>query len=133
MHSRARASRAPDQLGRGVDQQVGGLGERGAQGGVDHVRRGEAVVDPRSLGWADRRLHHVDEGGHVVIGDLLAVGDRLDEGGVDHRRARPGTRRPTSAGTSPTSAQPSVASSSTSSHMAKRASSVKSSAISAGA
>ena len=77
------------QLGRGGDQQVGSLGERRTERRVDHVRRGQPVVDPRSLGWADRRLHHVDEGGHVVIGDPLAVGDLLDEGVVDLRRVRP--------------------------------------------
>ena len=114
-------------------QQVGGPGQGGAQGGVDHVGGGEPVVDPRALGRADALLHHVDEGGHVVVGDPLALGHRVDEGGVDRRapgpgrppRPRPGRRR--------RAAQPSVASSSTSSHSAKRASSVKSAAISGGA
>ena len=77
------------QLGRRGDQQVGRLGERRTERSVDHVRRGQPVVDPRSLGWADRRLHHVDERSHVVIGDPLAVGDFLDEGVVDLRRACP--------------------------------------------
>ena len=63
----------------GLDEQVGRPGEGGAQGGVDHVRRGEAVVDPRALGLPDGLLDHVDEGGHVVVGDALALGHRLHE------------------------------------------------------
>ena len=102
MDSRARALRARDQLGGGLDEQVGGPGQGGAQGGVHHVRGGEAVVDPRPLGLADGLLDHVDEGGHVVVGDPLPLGHRLDEGGVDHRGPgpaglggrRPGRRRP---------------------------------------
>ena len=40
-------------------------------------------MDPRALGLADGRLHHVDEGGDVVVGDPLALGHRVDEGAVD--------------------------------------------------
>ena len=77
----------PHQPARGDDEQVGGPGQGGAQRGVDHVRRGEAVVDPGSLGLADGVLDDVDEGGHVVVGLPLALGHRLDEGGVDDRGA----------------------------------------------
>ncbi len=79
----------PDQPGTGLDEQVGGPGEGGAQGGVHHVGGGEAVVDPRSLGLADGLLDHVDEGGDVVVGDPLPLGHRLDEGGVDLGRPVP--------------------------------------------
>ena len=83
MDSSARALQRRDQRGGGLDEQVGGPGQGGAQGGVDHVGRGEPVVDPRALGLADGLLDHVDEGGHVVVGDPLALVHRLDEGGVD--------------------------------------------------
>ena len=77
---------------------------------VEHVGGGQAVVDPAPV-LADRGGDDVDEGGDVVVGDPLALVDRLDrEGGV-----RPRTPRPPRAGTTPSSAQASVAASSTSS------------------
>ena len=115
---------------RGVEQQVGGARQRGAQGGVDHVGGGEPVVDPRPLGRADGVLDHVDEGGHVVVGDALAVVDGRHQLGRHLGGPGPhggGGRR---GGSTPTSAQPSTARSSTSSHISKRASSVNSAAIS---
>ncbi len=36
-------------------------------------------MEPRSFGGADRLLQHVDEGGHVVVNDPLAVVDSGDE------------------------------------------------------
>ena len=67
-------------------------------------------MDPAPV-LADRGGDDVDEGGDVVVGDLLALVDRLDrEGGV-----RPRRRRRPRAGTTPSSAQASVAASSTSS------------------
>ncbi len=78
-----------DQRTGGGDQLVGRLGEGGAEGGVDHVGGGQPVMDPRALGLADRRLHDVDEGRDVVVGDLLALRDRLDERVVDLRRSGP--------------------------------------------
>ena len=36
-------------------------------------------MDPGPLGLADALLDDVDEGGHVVVGDPLALGHRLDE------------------------------------------------------
>ena len=55
--------------------------------GVDHVARREAVVHPRALGLADALLHHVDERGDVVLGDELALLDRVDveAGPLAHR------------------------------------------------
>ena len=46
-------------------------------------------MDPGALGLADARLDHVDEGGHVVVGDPLALGDRGHQAGVDHRGPPP--------------------------------------------
>jgi hypothetical protein len=40
-------------------------------------------VDPRTRPIADRLLHDVDKGSHVVIGDCLAFENRLDERLVD--------------------------------------------------
>ena len=69
------------------------------QPGVEHVARGQAVVDP-APGGPGRRGQHVDEGGGVVVGDLLALVDRLDgEGGArgsrraPRRSGRPSPRR----------------------------------------
>ncbi len=72
-----------DQFGGRLDQQVGGPGQGGTQRRVDHVGRRQPVVDPRPLGLADGLLDDVHEGGHVVVGHPLALGHRLDEGGVD--------------------------------------------------
>ncbi len=79
---------------RGVEEQVGGASQGGAQGGVDDVRRRQAVVDPRTFGSADGVLDHVHEGGHVVVGDPLAVVDGAHQlrrhlgGPGPHRRGR---------------------------------------------
>ena len=55
---------------------------------VEHVGGGQPVVDPAPV-LADRGGDHVDEGGDVVVGHLLALVDRLDrEGGVRPRRLR---------------------------------------------
>ncbi len=35
-------------------------------------------MHPRARGRADLLLHYIDEGGDVVIGDLLALVDRVD-------------------------------------------------------
>ena len=86
-------------------------------------------MDPRPLGRADGVLDDVDEGGHVVVGDALAVVDRGDQLGVT-LGARARTAAAASRGMTPTSAQPSTARSSTSSHISSRASSVNSAAIS---
>ena len=109
MNSRARALSTDTSVAGGVEQQVGGPGQGGAQGGVDDVGRGEPVVDPRPLGRADGVLDHVDEGGHVVVGDPLALVDRRDEArrrpwgpgparrggrGAGRRPPRPTPRRP---------------------------------------
>ena len=59
------------------------------QAGVEHVARGQSVVDP-AAGRAGRGGEHVDERGRVVVGDLLALLDRLDR----ERRARGSPRAP---------------------------------------
>ena len=89
-------------------------------------------MDPRALGLADGLLHHVDEGGHVVVGDPLPLGHRLTKAASTVGALARHTSA-ASAGTSPTSTHPSVASSSTRSHMPKRASSEKRAAIASGA
>ena len=52
-----------------------------------------------------RVLDHVDEGGHVVVGDPLAFGDLGHEGGVD-LGARARTAAASAAGTTPDLGQP---------------------------
>jgi hypothetical protein len=64
-------------VGGAADEHHPGLRELEAQGGVEHVRRGEAVVHPATR-LADRAGHHVHEGCHVVVGDLLALLDLVD-------------------------------------------------------
>ena len=79
-------ARAPDErvavVARAAGQDQAGLGELERERGVQHVGGGEPVVDP-APGGAHRLGHHVDEGGHVVVGQLLALADRLGrEGGA---------------------------------------------------
>ena len=122
-------SSATEPVGR-FEQEVGGVAQHPAPCGVDHVRRGQPVMDPRSGGAADRRLDDVDERGHVVVGDRLAARTPVDE----RRRRRPvpadGTSRRRPPGRRRASAHASVASSSISSQRAKRATSSKIAAIS---
>ena len=83
---------------------------------VEHVGGGQAVVDPAPV-LADRRGDDVDEGGDVVVGDPLALLDRLDrEGGVRPRRLgglrrarRPPRPRPRSPPARPRASTPSCA------------------------
>ena len=75
-----------EQLGRGLDQQVGGIAQRPAQRRVDHVGRRQPVVDPRRSRRADRSLYDVDERGDVVIGDRLTVEHGLHERLIGDRR-----------------------------------------------
>ena len=71
---------------RAGDDDLAGLAQLQRQRRVEHVGGGEAVVDPAPV-LADRGGDDVDEGGDVVVGDLLALVDRLDrEGGVGPRR-----------------------------------------------
>ena len=76
-----------------VQQQVGRPGQRGAQRGVHHVRGGQPVVDVRAGRRADALLHDVDEGGDVMVGDLLALEHVGDEDVVDRRRLGPADGR----------------------------------------
>ena len=73
--------------------------------GVDDVGRGEAVVDPAPRRARRRAPTHVDERGDVVVGDLLALVDRLD----GERRARARIAAASAAGSTPSSAQASAA------------------------
>ncbi len=75
-----------DELGGGVDEEVGGVAQHPAPRGVDDVAAGEAVVDPGAGGRADRGLHDIDERRHVVVGDGLAITHGLHERLVDDRR-----------------------------------------------
>ena len=82
-NSRARAAIADSSVGRGAEDVVERARHLQRERGVDDVARREAVVHPRARGLADARLHDVDERGDVVVGDLLALVDRL------RRRSRP--------------------------------------------
>ena len=66
-----------------------------ASAGVQHVGGGQPVVDP-AAGRPGRLRQHVDERGGVVVGDLLALVDRLhgERGRADRRPARPRWGRP---------------------------------------
>ncbi len=74
-------ARPPDQgvpvVGRAAAEDQPGLGELQRERGVEHVRRREPVVHPAAR-LAHRLGDHVDERGHVVVGDLLALLDRVD-------------------------------------------------------
>ena len=125
-NSRARAAIAASSVAAAARITVERARHLQRERGVDDVARREAVVDPRAGRRADALLHDVDERGDVVIGDLLAF---VDRGDVERRRAR-APCAPRRRGTTPSSAHASTASTSTSSHAPKRASSVNRSAIS---
>ena len=61
--------------------------------GVEHVGGRQPVVDPAPAG-AGGGGQHVDERGHVVVGDRLALLDRLDGEGRAADRLEVGGRRP---------------------------------------
>ena len=63
-------------VGAGQDQ-LSDVPQLQPEGGVEHVRRGEPEVDP-APGLPGGGAEDVDEGGHIVIGDPLALLDRLD-------------------------------------------------------
>ena len=114
--------------GRGVLVDLaGGVTELGGQGGVDDVGGGEPEVEVAPL-VADGLLDRLDEGGDVVALLGLQLGDR----GLGRPGRPPSASRAASAGIRPTAAQPSAASSSTSSHRPSRDSSLKTAAIAAG-
>ena len=75
--SRARAASAVDQLARAGEHDLAGVAQRQRERGVEDVGGGQPVVDPAPR-RPGRLREHVDEGGDVVVGDLLALGDRLD-------------------------------------------------------
>ncbi len=66
------------ELGRGTRDQVDGPRHLQRERGVDDVARRQAVVHPRAGRRTDLLLHDVDERGDVVVGDLLALVDRVD-------------------------------------------------------
>ena len=69
------------QLPRAREDRLAGLLELQPEGSVEDVRGGQPEVDPPSA-LACGGTEHVDEGGHVVVGDPLALVDGLDgEGG----------------------------------------------------
>ena len=98
--SRARAASASTSRARVGQDQLADALDLQRQPGVEHVARGQAVVDP-APGGAGRRRQDVDERRDVVVGDLLALldlGDR-ERGGADRlqlgrRSGRPSPRRP---------------------------------------
>ena len=93
MNSEARAFNTVTNADEASRRRSAARGQGGAQGGVHHVRRRQPVVDPGSFGRADGVLDHVDEGGHVVVGDAFAVVDGTDELRCHLGRAGPDRRR----------------------------------------
>src|SRR3954447_6350760 len=67
-----------------VEDEDAGLLDLQGKGGVDDVGRRQAEMDPAALG-AELLRHGVDEGGRVVVGDALDLGDPL---GRRHLRPR---------------------------------------------
>ncbi len=83
---------APDHLEQPVEplaQQASGTVEGRAEGGVEHVARREAVVEPLPV-LAHRGGEDVHERGDVVMGDGLAFLPGID---VDRRRSSHGGAR----------------------------------------
>jgi len=78
--ARARLQRLHDGVRAREDDLAHGAQLQG-QGGVEHIRRGQAEVDPAPAGF--RRFgEHVHEGGDIVLGHELPLADGL------HREAR---------------------------------------------
>ena len=74
------------QLLRARDDDLPGRLQLEGEAGVEDVRGGETEVDP-APGLARGRGQYVHEGGHVVVGDPLALFDVLDvEGGLANGR-----------------------------------------------
>ena len=107
-----------------VEEQRAGVPELERERGVDDVGRGQPVVEPAAL-LAELGLHGVDEGGQVVAGLALQLGDALGVGGTARARIASAASR----GTTPSSAQASTAASSTSSQAASLLSSDQTSAM----
>ena len=57
--------------------ELGDMSELEREAGVEHVARGQPVVDPATR-RTGRGGQHVDERGGVVVGDLLALVDLID-------------------------------------------------------
>ena len=94
---------------------------------VDHVRRGQAVVEPASPFRVEALADGVDEGGEVVVRPALDLGDAL---GRRRRRRGADLPRPSPSARRPSSAHASSAASSTSSHSSSLRSSDQTLAIS---
>ncbi len=75
-----------DEPCRGVNEQVGSLREGHTEGGVYDVGGGQAVVHPLPRVATNVPLHHIDEGGNVVISDTLTLVHLGDERSVNRGR-----------------------------------------------
>ena len=75
--SRARSASADDELARARDDDLARGAQLQGERRVEHVGRRQAEVDP-APGGAGARAEHVDERRDVVVGDALALLDRLD-------------------------------------------------------
>ena len=99
--SRARAASVATSSRAPGDDHLAGGAQLQRERGVEHVRGGQAEVDPAAR-RPGRGGEHVHERGHVVVGDALALVDRLDrEGrGADRLELLPrlGPASPSSAG-----------------------------------
>ena len=82
-------------------------------------------MDPGPLFSADRLLHHVYEGGDVMVGHGFSFRDAPQESGVDLGSAFAADLRVLTGGTTPSFDHASRARSSISSHMPSRVSSAK--------
>ena len=66
----------------GLQHEVACVAHHPAPCGVDHVAAGEPVVNPGAGRSTNGCLHHVDEGGNVVVGDAFAFFHCSHEVGV---------------------------------------------------
>ena len=67
-----------------ADHEIGCVAQGPAPRRVDDIGAGETVVNIGSGGRTDVPLQNVDERRNVVVGDLLALENGVDEGLVDH-------------------------------------------------
>ena len=115
--SRARAASAATSSRAPATTSSPGRAQLQRERGVEHVGRGQPEVDP-APGRPGARAEHVDERGDVVVGDPLALLDRLDgerrradrlELVLGRRRRAPRRPRPRRAARSPSAPRRSTA------------------------
>ena len=76
------ARRLDDPASYRLEEQIGRLRQPNPTGRVQDVGRGESVVNPSNCVTTGVLAEQIDEGGQVVVGDILPFGDVLWAGAI---------------------------------------------------